>query len=379
MVNDGELIRVVHVVPTLGMGGTEKNGVRLARFLDSHERFENRVISVFSGDERMRESFEGITKHSITVLPPKRLHRLREFYRAIKIIRPGAVVFHFFNVDQSLLAMMARWAGAKRIVAAAGTAATDLSVADRLKWIASLSLNRITDTPIISASHWIEKSLKDLGRLPARSRVVYNGIDLQKFAAFRGLESGSKARSSTWTLGMIARLEGAKDHAAVMRGFRRFADLVPEAVAELRVIGDGPLRQNLEDLAIELKLSDRISFLGTRMDVPEQLAELDTFVFATTRREGFGNVLVEALAAGVPVIANDVPSSKEVLRNGDFGELVPGSDADAWGQVLARRWRDHSFAQVPNVAELEDLYGISQFCGGYLDVLGFRIGREDYR
>jgi glycosyltransferase involved in cell wall biosynthesis len=75
-------------------------------------------------------------------------------------------------------------------------------------------------------------------------------------------------------------------------------------------------------------------FLGRRDDIPELLGQADLFALSTTIAEGFGIVLAEALAAGLPVLASDVPACREVLDDGRAGLLLPPADPAAWARAL---------------------------------------------
>jgi glycosyltransferase involved in cell wall biosynthesis len=138
---------------------------------------------------------------------------------------------------------------------------------------------------------------------------------------------------------MVATMEDHKDYATLLRAFARFSLTEPGPC--LRLAGDGSLRASLEVLAGKLGIADRVEFLGARRDVPELLGDADLFVFSTTRQEGLGIVLLEAMAAGVPVIASDVPACRELLAGGGRGRLVapgdPAALAQALGDSLAER------------------------------------------
>ena len=362
-------LSILHVVPKLSTGGTEQNAVRLARSL-AKKGFENKFIAIFPGDESMRFAIEEISQYPIEILPNKRLQRLFGFMLAVMSSRPKAIIFHFFNIDQAFMALISCILGIKCIIAAAGTAATDLQAGNKAKWKIAIILNRISRVPIVSASRWVETTLKTLTRLPSGSRVVKNGIDVDSFIIKRDMRLECRLPRDGFVLGMVARLESSKDHVTLIKGFAQFVSAVPEANAELRIIGEGPLRNELEILTKKLDLSNRIFFFGLRSDVPKQLAELDVFVFSTTRKEGFGNVLIEALAAGVPIIANDIPSSNEVLMGGKFGTLVSCAEPQAWARALERFWNEGPKILPPKIEEIKVIYGMAQFCEAYLDILG---------
>src|SRR5690606_39460471 len=118
---------------------------------------------------------------------------------------------------------------------------------------------------------------------------------------------------------MVATLEPHKDHETLLKAWKILEDR--GISAELKLAGDGSLRNQLEELAAKLKLR-RVVFLGSRSDIPELLAQSKVFVFSTTPQEGFGTVLVEAIAAGCIIVASDVPACREVLDNGNYGMLV---------------------------------------------------------
>ena len=98
----------------------------------------------------------------------------------------------------------------------------------------------------------------------------------------------------------------------------------------------------MEKLAFELGLSPQQVFLGSRDDVTDLLAVSDIFAFSTTRVEGFGIALIEAMAAGLPILASNVPACREVLRDGEAGLLINSRDVHAWTKALSMLMYSHS-------------------------------------
>jgi glycosyltransferase involved in cell wall biosynthesis len=129
---------------------------------------------------------------------------------------------------------------------------------------------------------------------------------------------------------MVARLDLIKDQATLLRAFATAS----QSGWQLQLVGEGPDRPRLEGLARELGLEPAAVFLGRRSDIPELLGKADLFAFSTTAAEGFGIAMIEALAAGLPVIASDVPACREVLLDGAAGELLPAGDAATWARRL---------------------------------------------
>lgn len=131
---------------------------------------------------------------------------------------------------------------------------------------------------------------------------------------------------------MVATLESHKDHRTLLDAVPRVAAAVPGF--KLRLVGGGRLRDAIAARIAELGLTRTVELLGSRSDVPELLGTSDLFVFSTTLREGLGSVLLEALAAGLPVVASDVPACRELLKGGRFGTLVPPADPVALGDAI---------------------------------------------
>jgi glycosyltransferase involved in cell wall biosynthesis len=119
------------------------------------------------------------------------------------------------------------------------------------------------------------------------------------------------------------------------------------------IAGDGPLRSTLEDMARALAIADRVRFLGNRDDVPALLRSVDLFALAS-KFEPFGVVLLEAKAAGLPIVATAVNEIPEIVADGASGLLTPAGDAPNMADLfvklaLDRDWR----VRVGNRARIE--------------------------
>jgi len=128
------------------------------------------------------------------------------------------------------------------------------------------------------------------------------------------------------------RLVPVKDHHTLLRAF---AALPGFPRARLQIFGEGPLEGELRAAAAELGIADRVLFAGYVKDPSVCYATADLFVLSSTS-EGFGNVLIEAMAAGVPVVSTDAPHGpREILSEGKFGSLTPVGDAGALATAMA--------------------------------------------
>jgi phosphatidyl-myo-inositol alpha-mannosyltransferase len=168
--------------------------------------------------------------------------------------------------------------------------------------------------------------------------IVPNGVETARFAT-----AEPTGRPSGTTLLFVGRLDRRKGFPIAVAAFGRLARTRPEL--RLLVAGDGPERSAVEALPTDLRR--RVTMLGAVPNeaVPRYHATSDVYVGPAIGGESFGVVLVEAMAAGLPVVASDVPGYDEVVRDGVDGLLVPPGDADALADALGRVLDDPAMAR----------------------------------
>ena len=163
--------------------------------------------------------------------------------------------------------------------------------------------------------------------------VIPNGIDLPRYTS---MDRGSARRS----LGLdarrryittVARFHPVKDHRMLLRAFAEVAKARPDT--DLLLVGDGPLRAELEQLAAALGVHDRVQFMGVRHDVASILRASDVFAL-TSVSEAASITLLEAMASELPVVVTGVGGNPEIVRDTIDGMLVPRGDAGAAARAL---------------------------------------------
>jgi len=180
---------------------------------------------------------------------------------------------------------------------------------------------------------WLEETVKLPG---AKLLVIPNGVDTERFSPARRLEGRQALQVSdeTTVVGTVGRLNGIKDYPTLLTAF---ADVARRAEhVRLVFVGDGPQRAALEAAAAALGMKERVSFLGERTDVPALIAGLDVFVLPSIA-EGMSNTLLEAMAAGRPVVATSVGGNPELVEDGVTGTLVPARLRTAHGEAARAR------------------------------------------
>nr|WP_306669545.1 glycosyltransferase [Pollutimonas harenae] len=178
------------------------------------------------------------------------------------------------------------------------------------------------------------QAFEHIGAVPkGRMLPVLNGIDTQQFSNDPDLRKNARQRlfpkPEAKLVLSVGRLAEQKDHAALLRVFAGLATDFPQA--ELWIAGDGPLREQLMQQRAVLGLDERVTLLGARHDVPDLMHAADVFALSS-RFEGFGLVVAEAMASGTPVVATDAGGVAEVM--GGIGFLVPVGDEAALRQGL---------------------------------------------
>lgn len=329
--------RVMHVVRGFGTGGTEMMCLRLTRHWQ--KRFDQSVVSWSGAPNTLEAEFRGIANVTLEMAPAGLGNIARGAWLRTLIQRdtPDALLIHIFGHPHVIAAFAARSAGVRALAAMAGNPPPQ-TVVQRRHWSAILAASRFLRCPVISCSKAVERELNNLGAgMPVGSATIPNGIDDDAIAA--AVEAARNVRSkSRPVIGMVARLNEIKDHTTLLQAFAYLRETHVEA--ELRLIGDGPLRRQLEEQAKRLGISMQTRFLGEHIDVLDLLGGIDVYAFSTTRAEGFGIALIEAMAAGIPIVATDVPACREVLGGGAAGLLVPPGNAAAFACALSELLRN---------------------------------------
>jgi len=199
-----------------------------------------------------------------------------------------------------------------------------------INWILSFLSNRI-----IAVSGAVKESIVRYDRINKdRIQVIHNGIDLSKL---EGPFSRSEWRSEfgigpeEYVVGVIARLEEQKGHIYLLEALSMMRDLLP--LLKVLIVGDGKLRSFLEEETRKRGLSSCVYFLGTREPISPILKAIDLFLLPSLW-EGFSVAILEAMAAGVPIIATRVGGTEEVITSGQDGLLIPPGDAQSLAKAI---------------------------------------------
>jgi glycosyltransferase involved in cell wall biosynthesis len=331
--------RVVEFVTNLCTGGTERQVVALCGGLD-RERFDLGVACL----RRTGDFLPEIEGYGIPVreYPVRRLYDPRSLVRrarlALDLRRERVDLVHCHGFYANMFAVpAARLAGTRAVIASV----RDLN---DLLWTpaqkrAQRLVCRLADVVLVNAEA-IADNLVRQGHERRRIAVVANGIDLSRPPARAtgelrrelGLPAGARLVVVVSRLVRVGGLD-VKGIGTFLEAGRRIVGRFPDA--HLLVVGDGPYRPELEQHAARLGLDRQVRFTGLRRDVPAVLAEAEVVVVPSLT-EGLSNSLLEAMAAGVPVVATRVGGNPELVVDGEHGLLVPPADPAALATAVER-------------------------------------------
>lgn len=358
-------LRVLYLTTSFIIGGAERVTLDLAKSLDP-DRYDVAVgtVTESNADPQVREALmaeladRGIPFFSLGRRPFERslapLWRLWRRLQAdpVDILHTGCLHPDFYGL---LVGFLARVPVRIRTLHAQEVWRPN---SRRLAPFIDPFLNRLaTHITAVSRDAQVSAS-KELGLDPGRVRVIPNGVDLRRFdlvvdrEALRqelGLGPGP-------VIGLVGRHTASKDIPTFLRAAQRLASHPSRPTFVL--VGDGEQRGELEALVDTLGIREQVRFLGQRKDVPRVLQAFDVAVNSSLC-EGLSIAVLEAFAAGRPVVATTISSNQLVIRHEESGLLVPVKDPAAMASALSRYLEDPALAK--RVADLGHRYVCAEF------------------
>jgi glycosyltransferase involved in cell wall biosynthesis len=188
---------------------------------------------------------------------------------------------------------------------------------------------------VVCNSRAAADTLRVAGLPESKLEVIPNGLPESAFASYI---PAIPRKPGIVRIGMIARMNSTvKNHPTFLRVAAKL--LAQNLAVEFVLVGDGPLRPELEKMAADLGIREKVLFAGERHDIPAMLAALDLTVLISSS-ESLSNVILESMASGVPVVATAVGGTPELVTDGETGLLVPPGDEKKLVDALARLVRD---------------------------------------
>lgn len=244
---------------------------------------------------------------------------------------------------------------------------SESSVGRLMRWEAMWAYGR-ADAVVGVSNEVVEDLVDALGVSKRKARTIHNPMPLDRIRALAGEPVDGLEKGPPIVLG-VGSLTREKDFPTLLRAFVRVRE---RRNARLVILGEGEQRQQLESLAHELKIEDAV-FLPGFVENPFAWMKAASVFVLTSKWEGFGNVLVEAMACGTPVVSTDCPGGpREILEGGKWGALVPVGNEEALGDSIVATLDDPPVEAAELVERAGD-FAAEEIATEYLEVLGIEV------
>ncbi|MGA1797046.1 MAG: glycosyltransferase family 4 protein [bacterium] len=330
---------IIHIITTLELGGAQQTTLYTVAHLD-RERYLPLLICGPEGlllpeARSMPDVTVRVCPHLVRAVSPiKDLRALISLWRILRQERaahPGPVIVH---THSSKAGVLGRWAAFCAGIPIRIHTVHGFGIHPYQPWIvrgiftlAEMLTGRITTRMVYVSMENLRTGIGMGVSRPSNSLIIRSGIDREGFAGIKGGNGGKDFLQKTlnikkkgWIVGMIACLKPQK----APLDFVRMADRVRRELPDTHfvLVGDGVLRDAVEDMVREFGMQHHMHLTGWRRDIPRLLAGFDIMAL-TSLWEGLPKVVVEAQAAGIPVVATKTAGVDEVVREGETGFMVP--------------------------------------------------------
>jgi glycosyltransferase involved in cell wall biosynthesis len=334
---------IFHLITSLDVGGVEN---QLAKVVSSYDRnLFSPIVCCLSHKGAIGEELE---RRGIPVkvlgekgggFHPRILRRLCHLLREERVAILRAHKYHsaFYGVLAGRMAQVEAIIPSYHLPQAARKPRRRLMIR---------FLSHLSDS-VVAVSFAVKENLTGMGIPESKIKVIHNGVDLREFQDLVPKEVAREELgipSGKWVIGGIGRMKPQKGYGTLLQALPL---LEKGGLSDYSVllVGDGKIRGDLEQEARSIGREEKVKFLGIRRDIPRLLRAMDLFAFPSLW-EGFGTSLVEAMAAGIPIVASDLPCVREIIPDERYGLLVPARSADALAAAILQVWKGGTLGEA---------------------------------
>ena len=337
-------MKILYGIGSLNLGGTESQVTMLIREL-KHHGYQCELFALEAkGPFKSILEQDGIPLHDggCDSKAPKvvkaflLLRALIRFWLLALRVKPD--VLHAYLPLMNLMGSLAgRAAGVKKIITSRRALGTYQDRHPNQKVFYKLA-NALSDRVTVNSNAVRQDTIFRDGIAPEKLVLIRNGLDIDRFSEQEGVRDVLRKNlglgDEEFGIITVGNLIPYKGHADLINALSRV--LENRCNAKLFLVGeDRGIQVDLERLASTLAVSDRVHFLGQRNDVPSLLMAMDIYAMAS-HEEGSSNALLEAMAAGLPIVATDAGGSREALDDGRAGMLVPPHDPGSLSLAIGK-------------------------------------------
>lgn len=329
------MIKIAFIIDTIESptAGTEKQLLLLLKNLD--RKIFSPSLCVLRSSEWIEKEFSLCPVYNANITSFKKLSFYRQLYKLIRYVKNEKIdIIQTYFRDANIVGIIAG-----RIAKVKGIASSRRDMGywhNNIELIILRIINKLVTCFIVNSMATKEWAIETEGLPEKKIRVIYNGIDMDSFENIsiettKNYKQQWKIPPNAPVIGVIANLRPVKG----VDVFIRAAQIVKSHYRDSHfiIVGDGPDRTVLEDLANDLGLSGSIHFLGKRTDIPEILSMFDVGVLSSYS-ESFSNSLIEYLVSGLIVITTDVGGCRDKVIENRIDYIVPVGNFEAIGRAI---------------------------------------------
>ena len=335
-------IKVAIILPYFGPGGVEHMVSELASHLDL-QRVDAEVICVY-GNPQNNEMEKAILNHGVPIHYIRKklgfsFKAMLRVYKELNHFNPDVIHTHLSGCIYASL-----WVLCHSVKMLHTVHSTPLYEFGKIKRTIMSFLYYTGKAVPVGISNEICKMIVQLYNLKYFPELVYNPVDIQRFVQVK------KTTHQAYRVIAVGRLEYPKNHVILIDAFAKVVEKIPNA--QLYILGDGSLRKQIKERIKHWKLQDHVILKGKVNDVENYLACSDVFVMCSDY-EGLPLSILEAMAAGLPIVSTDVGGIKDIVTDngilthkGNVEELANALIQLGINPVLRKQYAMNSFANV---------------------------------
>jgi glycosyltransferase involved in cell wall biosynthesis len=337
-----EKVKALFFIPSLAGGGAEKVMADILHHIN-RERIEP-VLVLLSPYEN--SPYKEYLPEDIKIIVVERasdspIHKIKQYTTFLKIVcdeKPHVIISMLTHCN--IMAISAKLLFGRKIIIGEHIALSETiktKTGRLMLWFSTAQLVRMFyrfADKIIAVSEGVKADLIEEFKIPPRNiQVIYNPIDLNRVSALcKCPVEHNFFKEAGPVLLSVGRLVPQKGFDILLKAFSR---IVNKREARLIILGEGPEEELLSKLAEGLKITEKVSFLGFQNNPFKFISKADVFVLSS-HYEGLPMVMLEAMACGTPIVSTDCKyGPMEILKNGQYGLLVPVGDADALSRTIS--------------------------------------------
>lgn len=318
--------KIVHLVYSFNIGGLERV---IANLINSsiEDNVEHIIITLVPEQDFADRLVADVSFYCLDKQPGNDFFSHWRLLKLLKVIKPD--VLHTYNFGTFEYHLTAFLAGVKcRVHAEHGRDGEYDEATRKRRTLVRKVVLPFLDHFIVCSPDLYEWANQDLKLSEPKLQLVFNGIDVDEFGSTVADPDRVKR------LVTVGRIAPVKNQALLIEAYAKALILCPALKAyQLHIIGDGPLKSELESKIAQLGLEQHAFMLGAKDNIPQELKNSDLFILSSDY-EAMPMTVLEAMASGVPVICTNVGGVRNIIEDGQTGLLVDSGDADKMAKLL---------------------------------------------